>query len=446
MTTQQLPAKAKLTASQEKAMTEARVAFMRACPFFAYYYYDQMVEHPTYAMPTAATDGRRIMYNPSFMEKLKPQERCFVLAHEVYHTIWRHPLRMREYRRTGLVRRLPYIAKLYNVAADYVINHVLVSLSIGLCNPEWLYDPTIHGNQLVEDVYEALYKKLPPPPPQGRPCPEGEPGEGEGKSEGKEGRPMPRPSVRGMHQKGGKPDLDAKEGQFDEVLEPYVDPATGREDVPGDNEFKEAIARAAAAAKASGGVPGAFKSMIDEIMEPQVQWKEHIRMLVTGKVGHRRETWATPNRRRLVLNPIIYLPGRTGHGARLVVCAVDSSGSVDDNQIAAFMAEMGAILNDCRPKEVMVIWCDHAVQRIDTARSLDELADIRVKGAPGRGGTSFKPPFKHVEKAGIVPDTLVYLTDMYPNDGWPVEPKYPVIWCATTPVKAPFGDTVQIKV
>lgn len=429
-----LPKKVELTGAQERAMTEARVAFMRACPFFAYYFYDQMVEWPTKDIPSAGTDGRRIFYNPEFMERLPTLERAFVLAHEVYHVIWRHPLRMKNYARTGFLRKLPYVGTLFNISADYVINHALISLDIGRCNPDWLYDPTITSDQLVEDVYEKLYQKMPPPPRGGK--------EGGGEPS------TPEPSTRGRHNRGSGSDPGARAngGRFDEVIEPYTDPS-GREDVPTESEFKESIARAAAAAKAAGNLPAKFQSMIDEIMEPQVNWKEYLRMNLTGRLGARRETWEKPNRRRLVLNPIIYLPGKRGHGAELVVCVVDCSGSVSEHELAAFFAEMTSILGDCKPKEVMVIWCDAAVQRVDRARLLDELAEIRIMGAPGRGGTSFRPPFNYIKTEDIRPDTLVYLTDMMPNDGWPDEPKtYPVVWCATTPTTAPWGETVRIDV
>jgi hypothetical protein len=39
----------------------------------------------------------------------------------------------------------------------------------------------------------------------------------------------------------------------------------------------------------------------------------------------------------------------------------------------------------------------------------------------------------------------VYLTDMYgtfPNK----EPEYPVLWCATSDVVGPFGETLRIEV
>jgi predicted metal-dependent peptidase len=68
-----------------------------------------------------------------------------------------------------------------------------------------------------------------------------------------------------------------------------------------------------------------------------------------------------------------------------------------------------------------------------------------VKGSEGGGGTDFRPPFQYLEDRHIVPDTLVYLTDMmgpFPREA----PHYPVVWCATTKTKGPFGETVHVKV
>jgi predicted metal-dependent peptidase len=193
-----------------------------------------------------------------------------------------------------------------------------------------------------------------------------------------------------------------------------------------------------------GNMPGSIQRMVDEILEPQVDWREHLRMWIAGRIGARKDDWARPNRRRLVLDPIVILPGKRGFGSDLVVCVVDNSGSVSNDEMKAFFSEMTGILDDCKPKEVMVIWCDWVVQRVDIASTLDELEQIRVNGSKGGGGTSFVPPFEYLAEKHITPDTLVYLTDMagrFPNKA----PNYPVVWCATTDQKAPFGETVRIK-
>lgn len=426
--------KVELTPVQKQAMEVARVGLMNYCPFFAYYFYAEMEEWPTNDVQSAETDGRRIFYNPEYMANLKPPERIFALAHEVFHTIWRHPQRGKHYRSAGNLRGLPWSMKFANICMDYVINADLIANGIGLCNPAWLYDPAIKGTDLWEDVYEKHFPKNPPP--------QGGKGQGQGS-----GSPQGQPHGHQPKTKGGtgKPDphAQANGGSFDECREPQTDPVTGKEDIPGEAEFKEAIARAAAAAKAMGKMPGSLQRIVDEILEPQVNWREHVRMLLTGKMGSRSETWDRPNRRRLVLNPMVIMPGRKGFGAETVACVIDNSGSIHERELSAFFAEVGGVIADVRPRRVILIWCDAQVRQVDEASTLDEMAYLRVKGSPGGGRTSFIPPFEYLKEQGIKPDTLIYLTDLYGS--FPDEPAYPVVWCATTDQPVPFGDLVRIK-
>lgn len=419
-----------LTAEEKYAAEVARVGFMSACPFYAHYFYSEMHEVFTKAIPMAATDGRHIFINPEYLASLKPPERVFVYAHEVEHVICKHPTRMKHYGSEGKVRGLDYHADQMNIAQDYVINAGLMEMGVGMYNPEWLYDRNVSGEDLAEDVYEKRYKK----PPEG-----GGQGNSTFGSSGQTGR-------------GTKGDQQAKGngGGFDHVLPPPTDPVTGKEDLPTDAEFKEAIARAAGAAKAVGKLPGHLQRRIDEILEPQIDWKEHVRMLLTGKMGHNRETWDTLNRRYAALGalsarPIPMFPGRKGFGADIVAVAIDTSGSIREKELNAFFSEVGGVIADVRPKKVIIIWCDATINRVDEARSMDELADIRVKGGVGGGGTSFVPPFEYLAAENIHPDTFIYLTDLF-GTAPEKPPGYPVVWCATTDQPVQWGDVVRIKI
>lgn len=425
-----------LTPEQKTAVEIARIGFMMACPFFAYYFYAEMREMPTLDVPTAATDGRTIFYNPEYLASLKAPERVFVFAHEVYHVVMRHPQRMAHYRSVGECNGKSWDDDQFNKAADYVINADLLEQGVGMCNPSWLYDPKVTGADLAEDIYARKYREPPkgtgnPPPP----CNGGQGGKGQ------------TYGGSGNAPKGAKGDAraDAQGGSFDSVLPPSIDPVTGAEDLPDPAEFKEAIARASAAAKAMGNMPANFKRLVEEILEPQVDWREHVRMLITGRIGSRGETWDKPNRRRLALNPMIIMPGRKGFGAGTVVVGVDTSGSIGEKELSAFFAEVGGVLADVRPKRIVLIACDAQVQQVDEAASLDELQVVRKKGLKGGGGTRFEPVFDLVEKDRMMPDALIYLTDMlgtFPKK----PPAYPTIWCSTSKgIKPPWGDLVEIK-
>jgi predicted metal-dependent peptidase len=190
-------------------------------------------------------------------------------------------------------------------------------------------------------------------------------------------------------------------------------------------------------------MPGTFQRIVDQILEPQVSWKDKIRLTVLGHVGNRRDNWAVPNRRRIVMDPIVYLPGKRGSGADLVAVWIDCSGSVGDREYNAFFSEVGGLMQDVKPKRLLVGWCDAIVQRTEWVSTLDEVYGIMREPVPGRGGTSFRPPFQWMADEGIVPDTCVYLTDGI--GPFPTKTAFPTIWVMSTDMKAPFGETVQIK-
>ena len=428
-----LPTRVQTTPAQDQAMIEARVAFMRQCPFFAYFYYDQITEWPVLDMPTAATDGKRLFYNPVWFAALRPPERCFVLAHEIYHVIWQHCQRAKIYFRDKHVEGTPYDHDLMNRAEDYVINADLIHLKVGLCNPEWLYDPAISGTDNIIEVYKKLWQRSAAAPPPGQPRQPGQGGTGN------------TPGV--TFGRGSQPDKTARAngGGFDDVLPPHVGP-TGESDEISEVAFKEAVARAAQAAKAVGKMPGSLQRLVDALLEPQVNWKDHVRMLITGQIGKFRENWATPNRRYIVMPQIVYCPANAVTGRTSSRYGSTAQALSGTRSTTRFFSEVGGIIQDVRPKRLLVGWCDAIVQRTEWVASLDEVHGLMREPVPGRGGTSFKPPFEWMAENDVVPETCVYLTDGYPFGGWPSKPAYPVVWTMSTDVIAPWGETVQIKV
>lgn len=426
-----------LTPAQHKAMEIARVTFMDTCPFFAQVYFSIGEEIFTKDFPTACTDGKRIWINPDYVCQFKPQEMVFILAHEVDHMVCSHPTRMKHYVRQDHIKNLPVSPEWANVCMDLVINARLVTAKVGAINPSWLYDPKITGEELWEDVYEQTLKVIPPPPPPpggggggGKPCKDGVPDPNQkGQTYAGSGK-----SLRGAK---GDSTADKNNGAFDIVMEPA-------DDLPDEHEFKEAVARAAGLAKAMGKMPANYQRIVDEILDPQIDWREHIRLVMTGKIGNNNETWTKPNRRRMATNPLVIIPGKRGYGCETVVVGVDTSGSIGENELATFLAEVGGILNAVRPQRIVVIGCDAAVSQVDDVRSLDEFQLLRSKGIAGGGGTDFRPVFDYVREHDLRPETLVYLTDLmgvFPDKA----PGYPVVWAATTNDPVPWGDVVRIK-
>ena len=66
-------------------------------------------------IPTAATDGKIILYNQEFLDSLDSKEQLFTIAHEVCHIAFDH-----------INRGKGKIPLYWNIATDAVINQLLI--------------------------------------------------------------------------------------------------------------------------------------------------------------------------------------------------------------------------------------------------------------------------------------------------------------------------------
>ena len=98
--------------------------------------------------PTAAVDGRNLYFNTQFFNKMNNKEIEFVIAHEILHCVFDH-----------LGRREGRDPKLYNIAADYIVNNLLVRDRIGEkpsfidCFQDFKYDKWT-SEEVYDDIYE----------------------------------------------------------------------------------------------------------------------------------------------------------------------------------------------------------------------------------------------------------------------------------------------------
>ncbi len=67
-------------------------------------------------IPTAATDGKRLLYNPEFINGLSKEQLTFLLLHEVMHVALGHSARMKKFSDDTIPHEL------HNVAMDLAIN------------------------------------------------------------------------------------------------------------------------------------------------------------------------------------------------------------------------------------------------------------------------------------------------------------------------------------
>ncbi len=368
------------------AVTKAVANIVIDDPFYGYLLLRQEFEQNP-ECPTASTNGVRVQYNPEFIRTLSPAQIIGLLKHEVMHIAHMHHLRRQH--------RDP---EKWNHAADYVINAHLVEAGVTL--PE----NGLIDKQYVDFSTEHVYNMLPDPPPD-----------------------------NGGSKFGPTWNWGAVEdapGSGDEAVRQQME-----------EDCKVDVIQAANAAKLMGNLPAHIERIVESLRESKMPWKKILARFfrATAKTDY---SWMKPNRRFLASG--LYLPSLHGEALGEIVVAVDTSGSIGGAELEEFFGCINSILKHTKPSKIHVVYCDAAVGNVQVFRG-DEVPLTHKKFKPsGGGGTDFRPVFDYVAEKRLRPECLIYLTDMYGS--FPERaPKYPVIWCATSKEKGPFGKTLELK-
>lgn len=345
------------------------------------------------SVPTAATNGKYVIYNPKFLDELTDEQVKFLVAHECMHPMLEH-----NFRRNG---RNPLK---WNKAADYVINQLLTEEKIGKfidggCLNKSLYDA---GNGISDNIYNLL------PDEDG----------GSGSDDGDGG------GIGGTGQ-----DLQDAPGGAAEQEQQAA-------------EWRVATAQAAQAAKMMGKLSANMARLVDQVLNPKVDWREVLERFVT-KCRNDQRSFARPNRR--FLSQGLYLPSVSGEVLDEMVFAVDMSGSISPDEANQFAAECRTVFEDHKPAKLHLVFFSHEVCAHDELSRDDEF----VFNARGGGGTAFSPVFQYLDEHGIEPAGVVFLTDLYCND-YGNAPDCPVLWVSNVDHrdndygygKPPFGEVV----
>ena len=388
---------------------KARTSLILDHPFFGSLLF-RLKGRECRSVPTMATDGVSIFYNPDFVETLNAATLAGTLAHEVMHPALQHHVR-----RSG---RNP---KRWNQACDFAINPMLVDAGLSL--PEGvLIDDRFRGMS-AEQIYNLLKSET--ERDSDNEGGDDEPGRDESKDE------------KSSSDDSNEPSAPITEGGIGQVLDaPPQDEETPAIEEQA-REWDVAVNQATTVARQAGKIPAGLARTLENAAEAAVDWRELLRRVWSETVPA-DSSWMRPNRRHIWSG--LYLPGVVRESVGEIAIAVDCSGSVNARQLGLFEAEVCSILEGQRPERVHVLYFDSEVQKVETY-----LAGEPVHLDPvGGGGTDFGPCFDWLEQRGIRPQTLVFLTDLwgtFPN----VAPEYPVLWASTGRRQAPFGSVVPMQ-
>ena len=371
----------------------------------------------------AATDDKLLYINPNPFFALPFKQRIFVKCHEIFHAMFNHCGIMHKYRKLGKITYsdgtvLPYVEEVMQAAGDCVVNVNLVNCRVGEMPPNAYYQPfLVPITMSLLDAYRVLYKA----------------------SNGGQGL-----NKKPMSQNGGDVTNSSDLGQ-QQAFDKHLTPGQGRgktvnEAISERNqiEWDAAVTAAVHTMKAMGVGSAALERMFNKVTEPDYDWFNALRHVFNRNVGYGRQTWDCLDPEFLIRG--IGAPGKLNYGAGFVGIAVDSSGSIDQSMMDEFMSHVGVIVDEVRPKEILIAQCDDRIHEYEYIHDSTQLKR-KVKGG---GGTDFRPVFERIEQENLNLDVLVYFTDTYGR--FPSEaPPFSVIWASTVEdAKVPFGEIVYI--
>jgi len=356
-------------------------------------------------IPTAATNGRDEYYGRAFVDSLNDAELRFLMLHECFHKMYKHLTTWR-----SLYDKHAQIA---NMACDYVINGQIVRahkqdgfatmtgpLEMGCYDEK--YDDSWNASRVFDDIYEE----------QGGNGGAGQPG-----------------------QPGGGQPIDEHDWEGAQEL-------TGEEKIELEKQIDEALRQGSMLA----GKTGVNVSRnIEELLTPQVDWREALREFVTTTcAGHDYGTWARPNRR--FMGAGVYMPSPISEQVEELVIAADTSGSISRRELTVMLSEIASIADTVKPSRIRLLYWGHQIAGDETYEEQDVQNLAQSTKPIGGGGTDVNCVTAYMDKHGINPQAVVVITDGYLAGDWG-QWSCPVLWCVLDNKRAvpDVGQVVHLK-
>jgi predicted metal-dependent peptidase len=364
--------------------------------------------------PTTATDAKAFYYNPEYIQRLTPSETQFVLAHEALHCALSH-----------FARRGHRLIHRWDIACDFAINPLLVDE--GLCPPPNALLLEGFRDMTAEEIYPLLDDKDDERQTQDRHLYDQQP------KSGKQDHQASKPRTEATDEAGGNQAQKQPTGQQQSGQEP--EPLDELEKARLEQQWRQRLAGAAQQARQAGKLGPAMARLVEQALKPQLPW----RVLLASHLNSRARddfSYQRPSRRE----GQAILPSARSSQLELVV-ALDTSGSLQDEEIGHFLAEVQAIKGQLRAR-VQLLACDNKITEHWVYEPWEEFrVPPRVKGG---GGTDFRPVFDFLHRQSPHPELLLYFTDACGR--FPAHPPpWPVLWLVKGKEKTPWGQRIQLN-
>ena len=384
---------------------------------------------------TMATNGTELFWSAPFVVASDQAKVLFVLLHETLHVILKHHL-----------RRGPRDPRLWNIAADMVINWMIVRMGLPAnyndvpldtwrnmtreqvmsyverdeyrMPEDGLFDPKYAG-YTTEEVYTMLEQEE----QSGDDTSDDGDGDGDGDGKGKKFKQCPWGNVE---------DATGEDGA----------PLTPEEIREAEKMVDQAMKTAEQVAKGRGQMPGWLSEAIATLTAPSVDWRDALEEMLTETIPV-DINFNRPN--RFYIGGPVVMPSVAREGVGHVGVFIDESGSMSTPEHAQAMSEAFDIVENLQPDEVTIIRFEYKAGEPEVYEHGDEIELTRKMN----GGTRFAAPFEKAEECGLLDefDVIIVFTDGGDNS-YADEPPCPVIWASTGAFyggNPPYGRCLPVK-
>jgi predicted metal-dependent peptidase len=375
-------------------------------PFYGHFFTGILKEVtetiPTMAVGLTSNKMVKLYVNPIFWkEDLNSSEfRYGVLKHEILHIVLKHIITSKNFSNK----------RIFNIAADIVVNQYIATQQLpeGAVTLALFPDFKMEANREVGYYYDILNKEWQQMLNSNYKCEADGSSSKSGSGKGNISKDNLYDLMTNVWEELDRHDLWTKEFEkLSEAERKIVDAYL--------NEIiKNGINRVGA--KGIGSLPGNLRAYLNQLMEslkPNVDWRRILRIFTTSSSKtYIKNTIRRPSKRYGTT------PGIKIKQKNKILVAVDTSGSIGQQELKAFFGELYHIWK--QGAEIMVAECDTAISHT-----------FLYKGKPpefvhGRGGTDFNDPIRYANEE-YFPDAIVYFTDGYgavPH----IKSRKPILW------------------
>lgn len=388
-----------------KKLTDVRAVILRKYPF-----YGNLLMNMKFAFAnckTAATDMKRIIWDPVWLSKLTLEETQFVMLHEVLHCCLSHCVRGREYQQY-----------FFNVACDIVVNSEILN--------------AMHLTDYVLDGVSVMH--LAP--------------------DGKEGRLHTAEEIYYMLIKKYQNLIDDVDGLIKELADDYgvvIDQHDIWDMIPKEpilpEKWKKAIRDAAKNSVGYDDLSPQLRDIVkDAQFKKQLNWKQLLHDFIN--IIHDRHDYSfVPSDHRFSDSPFIIPAFQEMDDEEVsnLWFVVDASGSIDEEMLSHIFFEVKSAVEEFAKLSGRISFFDTTVTEPQNFDDVESLLSVQAKGG---GGTSFRAIFRYMKEhmEEKLPTAVIILTDGYAD--YPSEDvalSVPVLWIIIdNSADAPWGFSAHI--